>query len=112
MKGTDAIFNWTVSTPVGEFDYVIWQVYNNTQGKFKTLIFEDENGKLQESSSIPPVYKERVKKEGQATLVIKNAVFEDSSLFKCLLQGKTGIADEESVVELVVTGTSFYSVHV
>ena len=74
------------------------------------LIIEEKDGMVKHNPNAPPAYgPERIKKEGQASFVIKNVTFKDSTIYKCLLDGETGTGDEEDSVEVIITGMLAYS---
>ena len=103
-KGRNAVFEWDYNdTP--EL-IIVWSVFNETVAKFQTLILEVENKVVILNPAMSPVYKGRVEKTGRATLVIKNVRSVDSTIFRCILIGKTSTIT--SSVQLVVTGTVHY----
>ena len=80
-------------------------MFNKTGSSFFPLILEEKDGQVKHNPNAPPTYgAERVTKEGQATLVIKNVTFMDATTYKCRLNGETGTANAENSVELIVTG--------
>lgn len=84
---------------------IVWSIFNKTDSSFVPLIQEKKDGEIKHNPNAPPMYgPERVTKEGQASLVIKNVTFKDSTTYKCLLDGEAGTADVQNSVELVVTG--------
>ena len=107
MKGSDAFFNWTyeVGNRATDFKFVLWSVYNATDGQQKILFYEDAKGDILPGYNIPPSYVGRVEKQGQATLVVKNITFGDAGKFRCTLDAKDPIPDDLDDVDLVVTGT-------
>ncbi|KAJ7392888.1 hypothetical protein OS493_010549 [Desmophyllum pertusum] len=108
QEGSNAVLTWDykVANRTAELKYIIWSVYNKTEQKQVTLVVEYKDGRIQYSPQALSAYgTERLKKEGRATLVIKNITFEDSTDYKCILRGETGKA-VESVVELIVTGNA------
>lgn len=107
QEGSTVNLTWTytVDNKATELARIIWSVYNKTTDSFVTLIVERKDGTVRHNPNVPPTYgPERVSKEGQASLVIKNAAFKDSTTYKCLLEGETGIADAQSSIEVIVTG--------
>lgn len=64
----------------------------------------DVNGDVHPGLDQPPSYNGRVKKIGPATLVVENVQFEDTTKFRCFLDGKGLTPDQTSIVDLVVTG--------
>ena len=105
LKGSDAVFEWHYSADnsAADLKLTIWRVYNKTERNYYPLLVEFHNCAVLLNPNIPPSYEGRVQKIGQATLVIKRISFEDSTRFKCSLEGKQGILHESSS-ELVVTG--------
>ena len=103
-KGNDAVFKWEYSTDnkTAELHSISWSVVNTTAG-YQFLLAEDANGNVVLHPNIPSAYVGRVEKKDQATLVIKNINFKDSTTFKCTINGKT-VPTIQSEVELVVTG--------
>lgn len=84
---------------------IAWSIFNKTSSKFITLFREEKDGTVKHNPNAPSTYgPERVAKEGQASLVIKNVTFKDSATYKCLLGGEPGTADEENSVEVIITG--------
>ena len=69
----------------------------------------DENGDVHPGFNQPPSYTGRVEKKEPATLVVKNVQFEDTTKFRCFLDGKDPTPDETSTVNLVVTGDTLAS---
>lgn len=104
QSGSDAAFAWDYN----ETDNLLttsWMVYNKTVKNFVTLRMEDENGNVMKDPARPPAaYVGRLKREGRATLIIKNITDEDSVGFKCILTEKVTFLETESTVELIVTG--------
>ncbi|KAJ7389606.1 otolith morphogenesis [Desmophyllum pertusum] len=82
QEGSNAVLTWDykVDNRTAELQFIIWKhcQYMGT---------------------------ERLKKEGRATLVIKDITFEDSTNYYCILRGETG-ASLVSIVELIVTGNA------
>ncbi|KAJ7323719.1 hypothetical protein OS493_031135 [Desmophyllum pertusum] len=106
QEGSNAVLTWDykVDNRTAELNMIIWSVYNKTEKKQVNLIVEYKNGNIQYSPIALSVYgTERLKKEGRATLVIKDITFEDSTDYRCILRGENGI-DTESIVKLIVTG--------
>ena len=84
---------------------IAWSIFNKTSGLFIVLIFEEKDGMVKYNPNAPPTYgPEKVTKEGQASLIIKNVTFKDSTTYKCLLRGEPGTANKENSVEVIVTG--------
>ena len=105
LKGSDAVFEWHYSADnnAADLKFIIWRVYNETERSYYPLVMEFHDGAVLLNPNIPPAYEGRVEKIGQATLVIKRISFEDSTRFKCSLEGKQGTLHESST-ELHVTG--------
>ena len=107
MKGTDAFFEWAYSEAIKtDLRSIIWTVKNKTNpGISYVLVLETLDGTVKYNSEMPAAYLNRVEKMKQATLVIKNITFDDSTTFSCVLKSKGGSAfDKEGPVQLVVTG--------
>ena len=99
------IWTYTVDNRKAELARIIWSVFNKTDSSFVALIVEGKDGTVKHNPNAPPTYgPERVSKEGQASLVIKNVTFKDSTTYKCLLDGETGVTGATSSVKLIVTG--------
>ena len=98
-NGSDAKLVWDYTDPLNKTQGVFFSVLIND--KFVKMVYKNSHG-MQEFSSIPGSYKGRVKIEGRATLVIKNINPGDNTKFKFHMWGKK----EESVVQLIVAGTS------
>ena len=108
-EGSNAVLTWDykVDDRAAELKFIIWKVYNKTEGEAVTLFVEYKDGIAQYSNKALSAYgTERLKKEGRATIVIKDITFEDSTNYRCILKGESGIAGAESVVELIVTGNT------
>ena len=107
MEGSDAVIRWDYKVENRSlFNYISWEALNKVTRFFDGLIAQYENGNIQLNPALPQQYQGRIQKLGNATLVIKNATFEDSTRIKCILKGTVGsIHDKQSVIELVVTGT-------
>lgn len=107
QEGSTANLTWTYTTDnrTTELRLIVWSIFNETSSKFIALIVEEKDGTVKYNPNAPSTYgPERVAKEGQASLVIKNVTFKDSAIYKCLLDGETGIADAENSVEVIITG--------
>ena len=107
VKGSDAFFNWSyrVDNRTAELGFVIWSRYNNTNQQEQILFYEDVKGDIHPGFNRPPSYIGRVRKEGQATLVVENVTFEDTAKYSCTLDGKSPVPDVDDIVQLVVTGS-------
>ena len=105
QEGSNAVLTWDYKE-TDELQFIIWRVLNKTDGNIVSLLVENKTGYVLYTANALSAYgTERLKKEGNATLVIKNITFEDSTKYRCILRGKTG-ATVESIVELVVTGNA------
>lgn len=93
-----------MDTKPTDLQYIIWRAYNITTGQYNPLIYELSDGTVGTHQDIPAAYVKRVEKKGQATLVIKNVNFKDSTNFRCVLQQKVTAALTRSTVKLVVIG--------
>ena len=67
-------------------------------------MLETGSGTLQLNPNMPLAYQGRVSKTGNATLVIKNVTFDDTTKFTFVITAKTGNKEDNSV-QLSVTGT-------
>lgn len=113
MRGSDATFEWVyaVNNIEAELNSIIWNVENTTDRKEYALIVELANHTVTVNPQIPKAYLNRVEKKGQATLVVKNVTFGDSTTFSCLLRSTMGSpCDRKSRIQLVVTGTFLFSI--
>ena len=102
------VFEWDFSDTRNELKYVVWMVYNKTAGQDEVLRMEDENGTAVLSPSKPrppPAFNGRLERKGKATLIVKNITFEESTFFRCILSGKTGVGSSTSTIQLEVIGT-------
>lgn len=80
-------------------------MFNKTDSSLVTLVLEEKNHEVKYNPNVPSTYgPERVTKEGQASLVIKNVTFGDSTTYICTLSGEAGTADAQNSVDLIVTG--------
>ena len=102
-------WNYKVDDRKAEFKYIIWKVQNKTNSVFHPLLFEDKEGIVSFSTKIPQMYVGRVEKIGQATLVIKNLIYEDSGIYECSIEQELA-GFLYSQVKLVITGKGFYYV--
>ena len=104
--------NWEYDE-TDEVQFTDWRVFNDTEGRYRYIRVENENGTSLFNPLVPWVpaaFLERIKRKGRATIIIKNITFEYSALFRCTLSGKTGVASIDDTISLVVTGmcTCFY----
>ena len=107
QEGSTANLTWTytVDNRTTELARIIWSIFNKTESLFVVLILEEKDGTILHNRNTPPTYgPERVSKEGQASLVIKNVTFKDSTTYECRLDGETGVVVAPSSVEVIVTG--------
>ena len=104
FRGYDSSLEWKFynDTIPAEFSFVTWEVYVAGLG-WKKLKQENNQGLLIDHSEQPVQFRNRLEKRGQATLVIKNMTFEDSSRYRCILTTFGGTRTE-SDVEVVVIG--------
>ena len=106
-KGGTIVFKWDYSADnrTTELQEIVWKVLH-TDGRTYPLLIEDSAGKVEVSRRIPQAYKNRVEIIDRATLVVKNASFDDSTKFTFVLEGILGVASsKESAIDLFVTGT-------
>lgn len=95
---------YTVDNRTAELRAIVWSIFNKTSNSLITLILEEKDGTVKHNPNAPPTYgPERVTKEGQASLVIKNVTFKDSATYKCLLDRESGKGQGNSV-DVIVTG--------
>ena len=99
-NGSDANLVWDYTDPFNKVHTIFFSVLVN--GTFIRMMYNSSEG-VQEHPQIPPSYKERVKLEGRATLVIKNINPRDNTKFKCEMRG-TFSGGIESTVQLIVAG--------
>ncbi|KAJ7380978.1 otolith morphogenesis [Desmophyllum pertusum] len=115
QEGSNAVLKWDYKEDnrTAELMLIIWSVYNKTEKKQVPLIVEYKNGNVQYTNDTLSAYGSRLKKEGRATLVIKDITVEDSTVYRCILLGETGVTVVVSVVELIVTGKALvYKIYV
>lgn len=106
QDGNTANLTWsyTVDNRTAELKRIIWRMFNKTDRSYVLLLLEEKDGTVKYNPIAPPAYgKERITKEGQASLVIKNITFKDSTTFECTLDLEKA-ADLQNSVELIVTG--------
>lgn len=110
QEGSTANLTWTYTVnKTDELTKVTWRMLNKTEGAYTTLIVEQKDGKTKYNPKLLSTHgPERVAIEGQASLVIKNVTFKDSTIYKCSLQGKT--ANLENSVEMFVAGTCMLNI--
>ena len=100
-NGSDANLVWNYTDPLNKIQSILYSVLVN--GAFFKMMVNDSRG-IQDHPDIPPSYKERVKVEGRATLVVKNINPGDNTKFKCTVHGSF-VRTIESTVHLIVAGT-------
>ena len=106
MRGSDAVLQWEyyVDQKPAELKFITWKVFFTALKSYKEMILEFADGRVVFHPSLPTTYVARVEKMDQATLVIKNVTFEDSTRFRCVLTSYSGIT-KKNTVQLIVTGT-------
>lgn len=102
-NGSTARLMWDYSDSNNELQAIIFSVKMDGIGEkeFKRMMVK-QNGVVQEHKALPPVYKGRVRIEGNATLVIEKITSQDNTEFRCELLGSKG--DRRSLVQLIVAG--------
>ena len=106
-KGSNAVLKWeyNVDRNPAELKFITWKVLVKALRKYKEMIVEDD-GIVSPHPGLPAAYVHRVEKKRQATLIVKNVTFEDSTKFQCVLTLYGGVT-KKGTVELIVTGTLF-----
>lgn len=104
LKGNDLILKWEFYTDKkpADFNFATWDVYVEGTG-WRKMIGEDTDGTVFIHNERPPLYSGRVEKRDQATLIVTNMTFEDSSEYRCVLTALNGLRTE-GVVKVIVTG--------
>lgn len=105
LRENDVILKWEFyidKKPPADFKFATWDVFVESVG-WRKMIGEETDGTVFIHSELPPLYSGRVEKMDQATLIIKNMTFEDSSRYRCVLTALNGLRTE-SVVKVIVTG--------
>ena len=95
-NGSTAKLVWEYSDPQKQLRAIIFRVLDGV--KFAVLLVE-QNGVIKNHREIPAAYQGRVKKEGNATLIIENISPRDNTEFNCQL-----LPGEESRIQLIVAG--------
>ena len=99
-NGSDAKLVWDYTDPQNKIQYITYSVLVNKV--FREMMVNDSHG-VQYHPTIPSLYKERVKIEGRATLVIKNINPRDNTKFHCEVIGSFSYL-VQSTVQLIVAG--------
>lgn len=104
LKGNDLILKWEFYTDKkpADFNFATWDVYVEGAG-WRKMIGEDTDGTVFIHNERPPLYSGRIEKRDQATLIVTNMTFEDSSEYRCVLTALNGLRTE-GVVKVIVTG--------
>ena len=95
-NGSTAKLVWDYSDPQKQLRAIIFHVLD--KGTFVGLLVE-HNGVIKNHRDIPAAYQGRVKKEGNATLIIEKISPRDNTEFNCQL-----LPGEESIIQLIVAG--------
>ena len=95
-NGSTAKLVWDYSDTQKQLRGIIFSVLDGV--KFVGLLVE-QNGVVKNHQEIPAAYQGRVKKEGNATLIIENISPRDNTKFNCKL-----VPGEESTIQLIVAG--------
>lgn len=107
QEGSSANLTWaySVDNRTAELKVINWSIYNKTEGEDVILFQEEKSGRVRYNTDVPPMYgPERVTKVGQASILIKNVTFKDSTDYKCFLRGEGAAPNVEDEVKLIVTG--------
>lgn len=104
LRGNDLILKWEFYTDKkpADFKFATWDVYMEGVG-WREMIGEDTDGTVFIHNQRPLLYTGRVEKRDQATLIVKNMTFEDSTEFRCVLTALDG-GRTEGVVKVIVAG--------
>ena len=106
VRGDDFVLQWEYNndTKPAEFSFITWEVFMKVVG-WRKLKQENRDGLLIDHPEQPLQFKNRLEKRSQATLVIENATFEDSSLkYRCILTAADSTRTVSPVVNVIVTG--------
>ena len=103
-NGTTAKLVWDYSDPNNDLIAIVLSVLVDvSQGKvFKRMLFK-QDGVVYYHTEIPPAYKERVRMEGKATLVIQKITPKDSTEFSCEVL-RHMVSPWRSTIQLIVAG--------
>ena len=106
-KGSNAVLKWEyyVDRNPAKLKFITWKVYFKALRRYRGIILEDD-GIVFLHPSLPAAYVHRVKKKEQATLIVKNITFENSTRFQSVLTSYSGIT-KKGTVQLIVTRTLF-----
>ncbi|XP_022793287.1 titin-like [Stylophora pistillata] len=101
-NGTTAKLVWDYSDPNNDLIAIVLSVLvGGSQGKvFKRMLFK-QDGVVYYHTEIPPAYKERVRMEGKATLVIQKITPKDSTEFSCEVL-RHMVSPWRSTIQLIV----------
>lgn len=104
LRGNDLLLKWDyyIDRKPADFNFATWDVFVKGVG-WRKMIGEEKDGTVFIHSEQPPLLSGRVEKRGQATLVIKNMTFEDSSRYRCVLTA-LDLGRTEDVVNVIVVG--------
>lgn len=104
MRGNDLTLKWEyyIDKKPADLKFATWDVYVEGDG-WKKMIGEEKDGTVFYHIELPPLYSRRVEKRDQATLIIKNMTYEDSTEFRCVLTALDGTRTE-GVVKVIVAG--------
>ncbi|XP_022793323.1 twitchin-like isoform X1 [Stylophora pistillata] len=99
-NGSNATLVWDYSDTNNAFRGILFNVLVDGQNgkEYKPMLYK-QNGGLKIHQNIPPLYKGRVRLEGNATLVIENVTPKDNTKFQCEL---TGSLTHRSAVTLII----------
>ncbi|XP_022809177.1 peroxidasin homolog isoform X5 [Stylophora pistillata] len=99
-NGTNAKLVWDYSDTNNAFRGILLSVLVDGQNgkEYKSMLYK-QNGGFKIHQNIPPLYKGRVRLEGNATLVIENITPKDNTKFQCEL---TGSITHRSAVTLII----------
>ena len=105
LRGNNLTLKWEFyidNKPPADFKFATWDVFVEGVG-WRKMIGEDTDGSVFIHNERPPLYSGRVEKRDQATLIVKNMTFEDSSEYRCVLTALDG-GRTEGVVKVIVAG--------
>lgn len=106
LRGYDLVLKWEYNndTKPADFSFITWEVLLKGVG-WKKLKQENRDGLLIDHPEQPLQFQNRLEKRHQATLVIENATFGDSSLkYRCILTAVDSARTVSAVVNVIVTG--------
>ena len=104
LRGNDLILKWEyyIDKKPADFNFATWEVYVRGVG-WRKMIGEETNGTVFIHNERPPLLSGRVEKRDQATLIVKNMTYEDSSEYRCVLTA-LDLGRTENVVKVIVAG--------